>query len=142
MRADLLALLRAHPAVIAAAGTIPLGTGVRPAIDWLTRRSDEPSAFPACTLQVIAGAGAYDHNGPDALELPRVRLMSFGTSYEQAEALRAALRTAIEPKTVHGNTRFGPAKLVLERDLPPEDLPGGLTIFRIAGDYVIPATPA
>lgn len=134
--------MRAHPAVIATAGTIPLGQGTRPAVDWLERHSDEATAFPACVLQVIARVGSYDHDGPDGLELPRIRLMSFGTSFDQADALQKVLRTAIEPKTTHGSTRFGPAKLVLERDLPPEDLPGGLTIFRIAGDYVIPAAPA
>lgn len=142
MRGNLLARLRADDGVAAVAGTIPIGAGTRPAVDWLERQSDEASAFPAAVLQVVSGAGEYDQDGPSGLEFRRVRIWSHGLSYAQADALRSALRNVIEAKGTLGSTRFGPAKLQLERDLPPEDLPGGLKIYRIAEDYVVPAAPA
>lgn len=142
MRGDLLARLRADNGVAVVAGTIPLGAGTRPAVDWLERQSDEASAFPAAVLQVVSGAGEYDQDGPSGLEFRRVRIWSHGQSHEEADRLRRALRNAIQARGTHGSTRFGPGKLLLERDLPPEDLPGGLKIYRIAEDYVVPAAPA
>jgi hypothetical protein len=140
MEAALLARLRANPGVAAVAGSIPIGQGARPAIDWLERKSDEFSAFPACVLQVISAVGEYDQDGRGQLEQKRVRLEVHALDYASARALFAALRDAIEPAADLGGVRFHQAKLTLERDMPPEDLGGGTTIFRTVGDFMVPAT--
>ncbi|MFC3097377.1 hypothetical protein [Alteraurantiacibacter palmitatis] len=140
MKAEFLAKLRSDAAVSAVAGSIAVGQGFRPAIDWVARRSDDASAFPAATLQVISGEGDYDQDGRTRFEEPRIRVTSFGASYQDARDLHDALQLVIEtPGEVNG-VRFHRAKLVLERDLPPEKLNDRLNIYRVAADYRVPAT--
>lgn len=140
MEADFLARLRADSGVAAAAGTIVLGAGTRPAVDWIERKSDDLSAFPALVLQIISEVGFYDQDGPSGLEMPRIRLSAFAPTQMAARALLRAGRKCIEPAATVGTTRFHRAKLLLGRDLPPEDLDGGLKIHRTVGDFAVPAT--
>ena len=136
MRAQLVARLRAEAGVIAAAGIV----SARPAIDWIERQSDSDAAFPAATLQIISPGREYDHDGPTGLGMPRVRIECFGKSQSDAVVLADAIRDAIEPSATVSGIRFHRAKLLFERDFNPEDLGGGLKIFRNLRDYQIPAT--
>lgn len=136
----LVARIRSDAGVLAVAGVVTIDQGTRPAIDWLDRRSDSDSAFPAATLQVVALVGEYDQDGRGRLEQPRVRVTSWGRTYLEARQIHRALRLAFElPITVAG-VRFHRGKLLLERDLPAEKLNDKINIYRIAADYRVPAT--
>lgn len=137
MRADLVARLRADVGVAAAAGTV----GGRPAIDWIERKSDAETAFPAATLQVISPGRQYDQDGPSGLSLPRVRIECFGLSHAAAAALADAILPVTEAAATYGATRFHRGKLLFERDFNPEDLGSNLKVFRNLRDFQIPNTP-
>lgn len=136
MNAELLVRLRANDDVIAAAGVF----NGRPALDWMVRHSDDPTAFPAATLQVIAETGEYDQDGRSGLEQPRIRVTAFGTSYEQTREFYKILRTAIETPGAEAGVRFHRAELLLSRDMPPKKQGATLTIYGILGDFRVPAT--
>ncbi|MBB4857197.1 hypothetical protein HNO88_000504 [Novosphingobium chloroacetimidivorans] len=142
MEAQLLARLRADPGVAAVAGTIATGTAGRPAIDWIERKSDAKSGFPAGTLQSVSSGRLYDQDGPSGLQQKRIRFESYGLSYEQARKLADAAIKALEPAQDVDGIRFHRSKVAFDRDFPPEDLGGGLKVFRTLIDFMIPATPA
>ncbi len=124
------------------AGVVPKGSGVRPAIDWIERKSDDKSAFPAGTLQVMSSGRSYDQDGASGLQQKRIRFESYGLSYEQARKLADTAIATLEPADDVDGIRFHRSKVMFDRDFPPEDLGGGLKVFRTLIDFMIPATPA
>jgi hypothetical protein len=140
MEEQLIKRLRTNAGVVAIAGKIHSGAKVRPAIDWMERKSDDDAAFPAGTLQGVSPGRSYDQDGPSGLQQKRIRFESFGRSYEQARQLADAAIAALEPAAEIGGMRFHRSKVVFDRDFPPEDLGGTLKVFRILIDFMIPAT--
>lgn len=129
--------LRAAPAIVAIAGKYKS----RPAIDFMERRSDARSAFPACIIQVISPGKAYDQDGPVGLQRRRVRFETFGLRYGSAKKLARAIIAELEHAAIVGDTRFHRGILAYERDMSPEDLGGNLTVYRTIFDCFLPTTP-
>lgn len=136
MEGDLIARLRGNTQVAAAAGVF----GGRPAIDIHERKSNDHGAFPAVVLTKIAPGREYDHDGPDALERPRIRFECFALSGAESILMARAVRDALEVAETAGGTRFHRGKVRFERSFPPEDI-ATLRIFRTILDMEIPATP-
>lgn len=138
MEEVLVARLRADAAVATVAGMF----NNRPAIDVGERRSDQPESFPACFIDVIAPGRQYDQDGPSGLHLPRIRFECFGRSFLQAKQLAVAITELVEtPQEVDGIRFHRGAQLVLDRSMTPEDLGGGIKVFRRLRDMMIPYTP-
>lgn len=141
MHAELVARLRSDGFVPHFAGKVRSNSGQRPAIDWVERKSDEKSAFPAATLQVISPGRQYDQDGPSGLQLWRIRVECFGLTYLATTSLADAIRDVLEQSAALFKVRFHRGQLLFDRDFDPEDLGGGLKIFRNLRDYQIPTTP-
>ncbi|MED5546126.1 MAG: hypothetical protein VYD90_12825 [Pseudomonadota bacterium] len=140
MQAELISRLRASPGVTARTGVVPNGGATRPAIDWIERKSDDRAAFPAMTLQTISAPRGYDQDGADGLQIRRIRFENYGLTYEGARLLADAAIAEMEAAAVIGSVRFHRSKVMFDRDFPPEDLGGGLKIFRTLVDISIPST--
>ena len=115
---------------------------VRPAIDWHERKSNDASAFPAIVLTTVSPGRTYDLDGADGLSQPRVRLEIFATTPLTAKAVKnAAIAELEQPATLSG-IRFHRSRLAFERDTDPEDLPGGMKVFRTILDFFVPNSQA
>ncbi|TXC73965.1 hypothetical protein FSZ31_04385 [Sphingorhabdus soli] len=137
MEEDLIARLRAAPAIAAVAGEYD----GRPTVDWIERRSDANASFPACVLSIVSPGRDYDQAGPSGLQQRRVRFECFGLSYGSAKRMSRAIIGVIEMAQVVGATRFHRGKLQFERDMPPEDIGGNIKVFRTVLDFFVPTTP-
>lgn len=138
MEEALVARLRASAAIVAVAGVY----NGRPAIDVGERRSDRPESFPACFIDINFPGRMYDLDGPQGLHIPRIRFECFGRSWLQAKQLARAITALVETPAVVDGIRFHRgAQLVFERNMTPEDLGGGIKVFRNLRDMTIPYTP-
>ncbi len=114
----------------------------RPAIDWHERKSNDEGAFPAIVLTTVSPGRSYYQDGADGLMQPRIRLELFGLTPLTVKALKSRAIAELEQSAVSGETRFGRSRLAFERDADPEDLPGGMKIFRTMLDFFVPNSPA
>lgn len=138
MEEALVERLRGNADVAAVAGVF----NERPAIDVGERRSDKPECFPACFIDIIVPGRQYDQDGPAGLHLARIRFECFGRSFLQAKQLAVAITELVETPEEIGGIRFHRgAQLVLDRSMTPEDLGGGIRVFRRLRDMMIPYTP-
>lgn len=138
MEEALVERLRASVAIVAVAGVY----NGRPAIDVGERRSDKPESFPACFIDINFPGRMYDQDGPQGLHIPRIRFECFGRTWLQAKQLARAITEVVEtPATVSGIRFQRGAQLVFERNMTPEDLGGGIKVFRNLRDMTIPYTP-
>ncbi|MDK2758648.1 MAG: hypothetical protein KYX66_18135 [Blastomonas fulva] len=138
MEEALVARLRASAAIVAVAGVY----NNRAAIDVGERRSDRPESFPACFIDVNFPGRMYDQDGSQGLHIPRIRFECFGRTWLQAKQLGRAITELVEtPETVGGIRFHRGAQLVFERNMTPEDLGGGIKVFRNLRDMTIPYTP-
>ena len=138
MEEALQARLRASAAIIAVAGVFD----GRPAIDVGERRSDQVASFPACFIDMNFPGRNYDLDGPTGLSIPRIRFECFGRSWLQAKQLARAITDVVETPATFQEIRFHRgAQLVFERGMTPEDLGGGIKVFRNLRDMTIPYTP-
>ena len=127
MEADLLARLGA------VTGLDPLGGRIA----WMERPRKSSPEFPALVLTIVSPGRDWTHDGPDNLDRPRVQCDFYGASPAQLRDLFVAFRDEMEtmPYVDVGDTRFHPAMLDTQRDLPAEDLSDGVRIFRINADF-------
>ncbi len=138
MEEALVSRLRADAAVATVAGVF----NNRPAIDVGERRSDNPESFQACYIEIISPGRVNDQDGPSGLCLHRIRFECFGRSYLQAKQLAEAITDVVDlPETIDGIRFHRGAQLVLDRSMKPEDLGGGIKVFRRLRDMMIPYTP-
>lgn len=114
----------------------------RPAIDWHERKSNDTGAFPAIILTTVSPGRTYYQDGADGLSQPRIRAELFGLTPLTVKALKASVIAAMETPGASGGTRFGRSRLAFERDADPEDLPGGMKVFRTMLDFFVPNSPA
>lgn len=108
---------------------------VRTTVHWLERPAG--SALPGVTLQLLSAGRSYDHDGAAGLSGPRVRVDCWGASYGSAKLVARAVIAAIEPPAVSGGIAFSNSFLIGERDLGPEDIPGGGKAFRVSMDFYV-----
>jgi hypothetical protein len=127
MEADL--LTRAN----AVAGLSPLGGRIA----WFERPRLCTPEFPAMVLTLVSPGREWTHGGPDGLDRARVQMDFYGESPDQLRALFLVWRAELEtmPHVDVAGTRFHPAALDTQRDMPPEDLTDGTRIFRVSADF-------
>lgn len=106
-------------------------------IAWFERPRKSTPEFPALVLTFVSPGREWTHDGPDDLERPRVQFDLYGPSPAALRTLFKTLRTEMErmPHVDIGTTRFHPAALDSQRDMPAEDLTDGVRIFRISADF-------
>lgn len=121
-----------------AAASVTALVGAR--VTWGERPQRE--GLPALTLSVVSPGRGYTHGGADSLGNPRVQADAWGRSYLEAKSLARATRDAMEPAATQGSVRFGPSQLDAERDLGPEDVGGGMKVFRVSLDFILWVSPA
>lgn len=131
MEEDLVARLLANTALVALVGD---------RINWIDR--PEGDALPSVTLQVITSGDAYTYEGRVRFVNSRVQTDCWGRSYLEAKLVSRALRDAIEPPATIGSTSFGQSFRENAPDFPPEDIAGGVTAYRVNGDFIIWHRPA
>lgn len=113
----------------------------RPAVDWNERKSNDRSAFPAIVLTTVSPGRDYVQGGTDALKQPRIRAEIFDLTPLSVKATKAAVIEEMETNASQGATQFSRSRLAFERDTDPEDLPGGLKVFRTILDFFVPHSP-
>jgi len=127
MQADLLTRLGVVAGLSALSGRIA----------WFERPRHSTPEFPALVITFVSPGREWTHAGPDELDRPRLQFDLYGPSPDVLVSLFTALRTELEtlPHVDVGNTRFHPAALDTQRDMPPEDLADDIRIFRISADF-------
>ena len=126
MEEQLKANLRANAGVAARTAVI----NGRPAVDWVTR--PDGSDLPALTLQRISSDNLYTQDGRAKLTGARVQFDCWGKTYGQVRLLWRAVLAAMDSPTDDYR-----AFLEDDNDSPPEDLAGGIRVFRVRGDFRI-----
>jgi len=114
----------------------------RPAVDWSERKSNAKTAFPALVLTTVSPGRDYYQGGTDGLTRPRIRAEIFDRTPLSVKATKDALIAEMEREATFGGVRFNRAQLAFERDADPEDLAGGLRLFRTILDFFVPNSPA
>lgn len=109
-------------------------------IVWIER--PQGSALPAITLQRITSGREYTYGGASGTSNPIVQVDCWGRSYGEAKAVSRAVISALEPAITQGGVRFGPSFVDSNRDMPSEELPGGVKVFRVSLDFRIWNSPA
>ncbi len=107
----------------------------RPNIDWSERKS---AAFPAAILTTASPGRTYEQAGTDGLVRPRIRIEVQANTPLQAEAVRDAIVVEMERDALVGDVQFNRSQLAFERDMDPEDLAGGIKVFRTILDFFVP----
>jgi hypothetical protein len=128
---SLRARLLADTAVAALVGT---------RVTWIDR--PQGATLPAVTLQIISPGRAYTHGGADGLADTRVQIDCWGASYASAKALARSVIPAVEPALTQGATKFSQSFLDASRDMPVEDLEGGVMVYRVSQDFIVWHQPA
>jgi hypothetical protein len=103
------------------------------------------SALPYIRLTKVAPGRDWTHDGPNPLVNPRVQLEFYGATAKQAADLAAAAQAEMErldEVTVEGWTFLPPGQIEIEQGPEPDDLPGGITVYRLMHDYSFFAQPA
>jgi hypothetical protein len=109
-------------------------------IAWIER--PQGGGLPAVTLQLISTGRAYTYAGACAAANPRVQADCWGASHADAKTVARAMIAAVEERGEFGGVKFGPSFIEAERDMPPEDLPGGQKVFRVSIDIIVWNSPA
>ena len=66
----------------------------------------------------------------------------WGDTYLSAKLVSRAVIAAVEPAMVQGATRFSASFLENASDMPPDDLPGDVTVYRVMTDWTVWHQPA
>lgn len=109
-------------------------------VDWIER--PQGAALPSVTLQLVSTGREYTYAGASGTSNPRVQADCWGRTYGEAKAVARALIAAAEERGVHGGIRFGSSFIDGERDMPPEELPGGVKVYRVSIDIIVWNSPA
>lgn len=131
MEEALRARLRAGPALAALVGS---------QVDWIDR--PQAATLPAVTLQVISPGREYTYDGASGTSNPRVQADCWGRTYLEAKTVARALIAIVEQRATVGGVRFAPSFIDAARDMPPEELPGGVDAFRVSIDIIVWNSPA
>lgn len=113
----------------------------RPTVDWNERKSNDRSAFNAIVLTTVSPGRDYYQDGVDGLTRPRIRAEIFGLTPLGVKATKDALVAEMERAVAFGGMQFSQSQLAFERDTDPEDLPGGMKVFRTILDFFVPNSP-
>lgn len=134
MEEDLVARLRANSGVAALVAL----RGARPAVDWQERGEE----LPCVTMEMVAPGFGYTFAGADALKGATVQFDCWATSFAAATLLERAVIVALAPAATFGNTQFDAGFVLASRSRQPEDLGGGIKVFRKSLDLAVWHRPA
>lgn len=129
MEEALLARLRGTAAITALVGTY----NSRAAIDWIER----PETLPAITLRDITAGKIYAQDGAAGLANPVVQIDCWATTYGAAKLAARAVITEMETAETISGIVFDESFLVASRAMDPEDLGGGIKVFRQSLDFSV-----
>jgi hypothetical protein len=107
---------------------------------WVDR--PQGAGLPAGTLTMISPGRDYTHAGADGLYRARIRTDCWAARHIDATTLAGQVISAIEPAGAVGGTVFEQSFLAANRDMDPESLAGGVTVFRRSLDFMIWWRPA
>jgi hypothetical protein len=131
MEQALVSRLLANAALAALVGT---------RIVWIER--PQGSALPALTLQRVTPGRDYNYSGASGTSSPMVQADCWGGSYATAKAVAAAVIEAVEERATIGGVKFAPGFIVGARDMPTEELGGGIKVYRVSLDIIVWNSPA
>lgn len=94
------------------------------------------AGYPALLLAEISLGVEWTHDGPVALEQPRVQFDSYAADAASAKALSKAVRAAMEEGGDQDGWRFHPAQIESEQTIDEGELTGGDPLFRVSQDFV------
>ncbi|HCS17665.1 MAG TPA: DUF3168 domain-containing protein [Erythrobacter sp.] len=134
MEEALVARLRADASIAALVATV----NSRPAVDWMER----PESLPAVTLQDVSAGRNYAHSGAVGLDNPMVQIDCWAESYGEAKVLARAVIAEMEGAATVSGIAFEHAFLAASRAMDPEDLGGGIKVFRQSLDFNVRFNPA
>lgn len=124
MEEALAARLCAATAVAAIAGT---------RVSWFER--PRRAGLPCVVMTMISPGREWTHAGPDGLDRPSVQFDCWAASDAAALSLaRAVIAEMEQPRTVSGWV-FHEASLEGQQIDAPDDLEGGLKLFRVSLDF-------
>jgi hypothetical protein len=123
----LIADLRANAGVMAAVST----HNGRPSVDWITR--PDAGALPGVTLQGAGLDREYAQDGPVGLTGKRIQVDAWGASAFAALQTFRAVKAAMDA----GSPDRWRAFQLTEDDGQAEDLPGGVRVFNVRGDFMV-----
>jgi hypothetical protein len=107
---------------------------------WIER--PQGTGLPAVTLQLVSIGRDYTYSGADGTGNPRVQVDCWGRSYGEAKAVSRAVISAVEQRATQGAVKFAPAFIDAARDMPPEELAGGVKVYRVTLDIIVWNSPA
>ena len=136
MEEALTARLLGDAGIIANTGLL---NGVRQ-VHWGERKSNARESFNTLVLNKRSPGRSYDQDGPDPTAQPRIQFDCWGLSVMGAKRLAGAVTALIEQADRSGPVIFGRGRLGLEIDMAPEELSGGLKVYRTMLDFFIPIT--
>lgn len=134
MEEALIARLRAVTAITSQLAQV----NGRGAIGWIER----PEQLPAIVLQDITAGRNYSHGGATELDNPLVQIDCFAKSYGAAKLIARAVRDEMEKPATVGGIIFEESFLVSSRGMNPDDLGGGIKVFRQSLDFSVWFQPA
>lgn len=134
MEEALVARLRADAGISALVGTV----NSRPAVDWIERSE----TLPCITLQDVTSGRNYAHDGAIDLESPTVQIDCWAESYGTAKLIARAVIAEMETAATVSGIVFDESFLAASRAMDPEDLGGGIKVFRQSLDFRVWFKPA
>lgn len=134
MEEALVTRLRAVTAITSQLATV----NSRPAIDWIER----PETLACITLQDISAGRLYAHDGAAGLANPLVQIDCWARTYGAAKLIARAVITEMEQSATVSSIAFDEAFLEASRAMDPEDLGGGIKVFRQSLDFSVWFKPA
>lgn len=91
------------------------------------QRGDTPNGI---ALSVVTPGEEWTHGGPDGLNEPRVRFDIRGNDADDVMAIKRAVITEMHQAADVDDTRFHPASLEAEREIPLGEQPGGAGLLQ------------
>lgn len=124
MQAALVARLTAASALSALIGN---------RVSWFER--PRRGGLPAVTLTRVAPGRDYTMDGTSQLEFAWVQFDLWSSNMDQLAALEAVVIAEMETAASVGGVVFEPGFLEGNRSFDPEDLEGGVRVYRAALDF-------
>ena len=107
---------------------------------WIDR--PQASALPFVTATLIARGRNYAHDGWDGLNQTLVQFDIWAEKFSDVVATAEQLAPALEAAETVGGWLFAAAQQEAEHDAPPEDIAGGVTVYRRISEWRVYTSPS
>lgn len=126
MEEDLVARLKAVPAIYAITGD---------AVQF--HQFGRGDSGGQVKLSIVTPGSEWTHDGPDNLDLPRVRFDMRSDDPDEAFALHRLIRAEMETEDTTGGTLFHPAHLEAgPREIEIGEQEGGDSLFQLQSEFM------